>query len=385
MPSELRVDKISSTASPYDPVFSTTGGALSHRNIIINGAMQVAQRGSSATVNGFGTVDRFKTDHNGVNENTTQAQHTLTSSDTGPYEEGFRSSFHITNGNQTSGAGANDRIIIPHLIEAQDVANFGWNYTSTSSYITLSFWCKSSVAQNFYGRLQTSDGTAQNYAFETGSLSANTWTKITKTIPGNSNLQFNNDNGAGLTIEFNLFRGTDTTGSVTLNAWGAYNSSIRVPDMTSTWYTTNDATWEITGVQLERGQVATPFEHRSFDDELRRCHRYYQRLAHEPATPVYNGRYSLATGVWYQSAEMIVMMPYAPKRAVPSITSTSADFMRCYYAGGSQLSNEQNPFDNISIDSARLVCTMAANGTAGHGAYCQISGSGEYVEINAEL
>jgi len=274
MPSELRVDKVSSTTSPYDPVFSTTGGALSHRNLIINGAMQVAQRGTSVTTNGFGTVDRFKTDHNGVDENTTQAQHGLTSSDTGPYEEGFRSSFHITNGNQTSGAGTADRIIIPHLIEAQDIANSGWNYISTSSYITLSFWCKSSVAQNFYGRLQTSDGTAQNYAFETGSLSANTWTKITKTIPGNSNLQFNNDNNAGLTIEFNLFRGTDTTGSVTLNAWGAYNSSIRVPDMTSTWYTTNDATWEITGVQLERGQVATPFEFKRYADELRMCQRY---------------------------------------------------------------------------------------------------------------
>ena len=277
MPSELRVDKVSSTASPYTPVFSTTGGALSHRNMIINGAMQVAQRGTSATTNGFGTVDRFSINYSGLDAAPTQAQHALTSSDTGPYEEGFRSSFHITNANQTSGAGTADRIIIPHLIEAQDIANFGWNYTSTSSYITLSFWCKSSVAQNFYGRLQTSDGTAQNYAFETGSLSANTWTKITKTIPGNSNLQFDDNNAVGLTIEFNLFRGTDTTGSVTLNAWGAYNSSARVPDMTSTWYTTNNATWEITGVQLEKGQVATPFEHRSYGDELERCFRYYQR------------------------------------------------------------------------------------------------------------
>ena len=248
---------------------------LSHRNMIINGAMKMAQRGTSADGQGYGTVDRFKTDYNGVDENPTQSQHALTSSDTGPYEEGFRNSFHITNGNQTGGVATGDRIIISHLIEAQDVANFGWNYTSSSSYITFSFWCKSSVAQNFYGRLQTSDGTAQNYAFETGSLSANTWTKITKTIPGNSNLQFDNDNNAGLTIEFNLFRGTLTTGSVTLNTWGAYNSSARVPDMTSTWYTTNDATWEITGVQLERGQVATPFEHRSYADELRRCQRYF--------------------------------------------------------------------------------------------------------------
>ena len=324
-----KLDGLTATTDELNLVDGSVSGPLSHRNLIINGAMQVAQRGTSATVNGFGTVDRFKTDHNGVNENTTQAQHTLTSSDTGPYEEGFRYSFHITNGNQTSGADAIDRIIIPYIIEAQDIANSGWNYISTSSYITLSFWCKSSVAQNFYGRLQTSDGTAQNYVFETGSLSANTWTKITKTIPGNSNLQFDNNNEAGLTIEFNLFRGTDTTGSVTLNTWATYNASTRVPDMTSTWYTTNDATWEITGVQLERGQVATPFEHRTYADELQRCERYCQTSFDTGVTPAYNtskGIYS--TVPCYQSGYSI----YAFNLSTPMRTTPSVDF----YCAGNQ-------------------------------------------------
>ena len=76
----------------------------------------------------------------------------------------------------------------------------GWNYTSSSSFITLQFWVKSSVAQNFYGYLRCKDGTSQRYAFETGSLSADTWTKITKTIPGNSNLQFNDNNDNGLDV-----------------------------------------------------------------------------------------------------------------------------------------------------------------------------------------
>ena len=277
MPSELRVDKVSSTTSPYTPVFSTTGGALSHRNMIINGAMRVAQRGTSSTVNGYGTVDRFRTSYANTNEAPTQTHHALTSSDTGPYEEGFRHSFHVTNGNNSSDHG-DDRVAIIHLMEAQDIANSGWDYTSSSSYITLSFWCKSSVAQNFYGRLTTEDGTQQNYPFETGSLTANTWTKITKTIPGNSNLQFDNDSNHGFTIEFTMFRGTNKTGTITLDAWGVYNSSIRVPDMTSTWYTTDDATWELTGVQLERGSVATPFEHRSYADELRSCERYYEAI-----------------------------------------------------------------------------------------------------------
>ena len=246
------------------------------RNIIINGAMNVAQRGTSSTSDGFGSLDRFMANLGGNDENATQSQADI-SSGTTPYTTGFRKSFKFTNGNQTGGAGSGDRVTILHRIEAQDIANSGWNYTDPNSFITLSFWVKSSVAQNFYGFLRTSDGTAQLYPFETGSLSQDAWTKITKTIPGNSNLQFDNNVNIGLEIEWDMFRGTDTTGSISLNAWGAYNSSVRVPDMTSDWYETDNATFELTGVQLEVGSQATPFEHRSFGEELALCQRYFYK------------------------------------------------------------------------------------------------------------
>ena len=246
------------------------------RNIVINGAMNVAQRGTSSTSDGFGSLDRFMANLGGNDENATQSQADI-SSGTTPYTTGFRKSFKFTNGNQTGGAGSGDRVTILHRIEAQDIANSGWNYTDPNSFITLSFWVKSSVAQNFYGFLRTSDGTAQLYPFETGSLSQDAWTKITKTIPGNSNLQFDNNVNIGLEIEWDMFRGTDTTGSISLNAWGAYNSSVRVPDMTSDWYETDNATFELTGVQLEVGSQATPFEHRSFGEELALCQRYFYK------------------------------------------------------------------------------------------------------------
>ena len=257
---------------------------LSNRRLTINGDMKISQRGTSSTGTGYQTVDRFSVGTNNNDESPTQSQVDVASGTT-PYTLGFRKALRMTNGNQTSGAGTPDIISVNHLLEAQDIANSGWNYTSSSSYITLSFWCKSSVAQNFFGHLKTTDGTAYNYPFETGSLSADTWTKITKTIPGNSNLQFDNNENEGLKIIWFQFAGTDrTASSATLNQWAAYDAAARTPDQTSTWYTTNDATFEITGVQLEVGSVATDFEHRSFGQELALCQRYYYAIAGNSGT-----------------------------------------------------------------------------------------------------
>ena len=276
--------------------FVPSQGQLSHRNLIINGDMNVAQRGASSTTSGYGSVDRFSIQNTGTDEAPTHAQVDVASGTT-PYTLGFRKALKITNGNQTSGAGAADYIKFNTKLEAQDIASSGWNYKSASSFITLSYWVKSSVAQTFFVRITALDSPVYNFPFSYA-VSANTWTKVTKTIPGNSNLVFNNDNGVGLDIEWTLFRGTNSTGSgATLDTWAAYDSSQRQPDNTSTWYTTNDATWEITGIQFEVGPVATPFEHRSYGEELLRCKRYYQR-----STDSSRGTdYSLSTGTWHSA------------------------------------------------------------------------------------
>ena len=298
-------------------------GQLGNRNLIINGAMQVAQRGTSSTSTGY-LIDRVEVEYTGLDEAATVAQVDVASG-TGPYTSGFRKAYKITNGNQTSGAGAGDRFQSFIKLEAQDIANSGWNYTSSSSYITLQFWVKSSVAQNFYGYLRTKDGTGQRYAFETGSLTADTWTKITKTIPGNANLTFNNDNGEGLQINLQHFSGTDFTDSgVSLNAWGAYASGTRTPDQTSTWYTTNDSTLEYTGFQLEVGSVATDFEHRSFSDELLKCQRYCQKLGAS------NGTYDcMAVGnAIYNTFGFVPHRLVVTMRSTPSFTllGSASDF-----------------------------------------------------------
>ena len=317
--SEIKVNSIKGVgASTAAITVNNTDGTCTanltnrtNKNLVVNGACLIAQRGTSSTSGGYQTVDRFKAFWSGTDEALTQAQVDVASGTT-PYTSGFRKALKVTNGNQTSGAGAADYVIIRTILEAQDIANSGWNYVSSSSNITLSFWVKSSVAQNFYGTVHTKDSTEFVYRFETGSLSADTWTKITKTIPGNNNLTFNNDNGEGLRINIFPFFGTDYTASVSLNAWFAYSLSTQTPDSTSTWYTTNDSTLEITGVQLEVGSVATDFEHRSFAQEFDLCRRYYERWDGAQFNP-------FITGMAYQSTIGIADFHWYPKRDVPSL------------------------------------------------------------------
>jgi len=256
---------------------ATTKKLGTNKNLIINGAMQVAQRGTSSTTNGYGSVDRFAIENSGVDEAPTHSQIDLTSSDT-PFSLGFKKALRITNGNQTS-VGTSDFINLSQPIEAQNIAQSGWNFTSSSSYVTLSFWVRSSISQDFKGYISMEDGTERSYPYSTGTLSVNTWTKITKIIPGSSSplLQCDVNNQKGFTFLLWPFIGSALTdNSVTENAWMTFSGSTRTKDSASNWYEADNATFDITGVQLEVGSVATDFEHRSIGEELLRCQRYYQ-------------------------------------------------------------------------------------------------------------
>ena len=348
---------------------------LSHRNLIINGAMQVAQRGTSSTTSGYGSVDRFTVNFTGVDESPTQSQVDVASG-TSPYVRGFRKALRVTNGNQTGGAGTLDFISIRYKLEAQDIANSGWRYmynTSGDDFITLSFWVKSSVAQNFYGYLYSHDGTAQAYAFETGSLTANQWTKITKTIPGNSNLTFDNNNDSGLDIYISQFWGTDRTdGGRTLNSWLQYNGAARTRDFTTTWYTTNDATFELTGVQLEVGEQATPFEHRSFHDELLRCYRYYNKK---------NPCYGRIGHMYTNSAIAFTMDLPCEMRASPTISNEGG----LYFArqNGLALGLTGINHGSTSTATARIGLDVNSNGDNGESAF--IWSNSTYYILDAEI
>ena len=400
--STLKVDAIRHNSATSDAITTATdgtcsaritsvgGGQLSHRNIIINGSMIVAQRGTSSTVSGYATLDRFLVLHSGTDEAPTQAQADVASGTT-PYTLGFRKSLKITNGNQTSGAGAGDYILINYKTESQDIAKSGWNYTDPNSKITFSYWVKSSVAQNFYVRVLSDDTTKQRYAFETGSLTADTWTKVTKTIPGNSNLVFNNDNGIGLYFRFYAFRGTDhTDNAVNLNQWETHNSSQNTPDQTATWYNTNDATFEITGLQLEVGPQATPFEHRPIGEELHLCQRYYLLLC-EGATGTPN-RQMLSGGFFYSDSTIRTPIRYPVRmRTTPSLeTSNNTNDFKTFHSSnvGSSTNQQFDTFSELPYvgeDACVVAHELSDVSTQGFGCYTTSQNSTSKLALDAEF
>ena len=323
--STLKVDGIRSNSASSDAITLASDGTctanitnnLSNRNLIINGGMNVNQYGSSSsTSTGRKIFDRWNPNWN--NGTITQSKETLTSG--GAYDAGHRSCLRLTN-TSAAGSAAGTYVEVYYKVEAQDLAKSGWNYKSASSYITLSFWLRSSVAQTYSCTISTRDGTKYLHPFTAVISSANTWTKITKTFAGNSNLQIDDDNGDGLMIWVNPMQGSDFhNNSWNTDGWFAQSgNSMFAGTATTTWSTTAGATWDITGVQLEVGSVATDFEHRSYGQELALCQRYFEIAEGEWYGPVY------AT-----DSAMRLSVPFkVTKRADPTLASISTDENCC--------------------------------------------------------
>ena len=351
--STLKVDAIRHNSATSDAITTaadgtctaritgmTGGGGLSHRNLIINGDFRIAQRASSSASNGYTSVDRWKMETSNITHNSTKSHQSLTSSDT-PYTLGFRKFARIALA-QAGVVASNSAAEIQQRIEAQDIATSGWNYGSASSNITLQFWFRCSTNQTFYGYLYTFDGTNQLYCFSFTASGNNTWTKITKTIPGNSNLTFDNDNGPGLQLKLIAFYGTDYTNNLTLNQWGAFVNGNQMPDMASTWLTAGASTFDITGVQLEVGDTATTFEHRSIGEELHRCQRYFYMCADGTRGKSGTNRAPICTGAMYNTNNFngVVNFP-VEMRTTPSLYKVvGSGYFRIWGNGGSDGCND---------------------------------------------
>ena len=253
-------------------------GALSNRNLIMNGGMQVAQRGTSFTGHGSGyTLDRWAFSDN------TSAVFDVAQSSTAP--NGFSNSLKVdctTTGTPSS----LQEIYVEHKIEAQDLQHLQYGASGAQS-TTLSFWVRSNKTANYGLWLYLADTSVQ-YATTYTISSADTWEYKTIEIPGNTVNAINNDNGIGLYVRFYL--GINSTNAGTATETWETETTNRAPNTNLGDSTSNE--WLLSGVQLEVGTQATPFEHRSFGDELKRCERYFEKsftYSSPPGTATSNG------------------------------------------------------------------------------------------------
>jgi hypothetical protein len=333
--------------------------SLGFRNRIINGNMVIDQRNNGASVTASGTfaVDRF-TSFLSYTSNLTFQQNA--GSVTPP--PGFASYLGITTGTGRT-VGSSDQGIWFQSIEGFNTADLAWG-TANAQTVTLSFWVRSSLIGTHSGSL-LNNGDTRSYVFQFPINSANTWEYKTITIPGDTSGTWLTNNGKGIVVSFNVGSGsTRLTTAGSWNASGFYGATSSVQLCATT-----GATFFITGVQLEAGSVATPFEQIDYGRELIMCQRYFYRVQDS----------RIALGGWNNGTEADVCVPFkVTMRSEPTMTVGSLGqllrFGVAWYnvtsASLQSESSEQLAWINLLIGSTSNATTgmTAVLGNGGGGA-----------------
>jgi hypothetical protein len=293
------------------------------RNRIINGAMMIDQRNAGASVTntagGVYTLDRYEIRGTQASKCTVQQSSTAATS--------FVKSALVTSSSAYSVA-VGDYFMLSQLVEGTNIADFDWGTVNAAS-VTLSFWVRSSLTGTFGGSLRNSAGD-RSYPFSYTISAANTWEQKSVTIAGDTSGTWLTTTGIGIRIGFGL--GVGSTYSGTAGAWAAANY-ISATGATSV-VGTNGATFYITGVQLEKGTTATPFEYRLYGTELALCQRYYQ-YAPGVQYSTYGATYNYIN--WYFKVTMRAA-PTLGGTIAGTVTNTGTDFTQSWSSGANYAS-----------------------------------------------
>jgi len=300
---------------------------VTFRNRIINGAMVIAQRGTSTFTQTTSTtycLDRWATYGSGGSQFTAQQ---LTASP----PTGYKNYLGVVNSASPVTPSTVQEWDVFQYIEGYNIADLGWGASGATS-VTLSFWVKSSVTGTFGASICNYNST-RTYPFNYTINTANTWEQKNVTIPGDTSGTWYSDNSIGMGVLFSMGAGSSKSG--TANTWAGTNYTQ--PTGSVALVATASATWQVTGVQLEAGTTASPFEYRSFGQELALCQRYYEKSFAQGTAPAFNQSFNFTTGTVYVGTSIsIPIIPFkVTKRAAPTMTfyGVSTSGWR-YYAGG---------------------------------------------------
>jgi len=340
----------------------------SFRNLITNGAMQVAQRSGTAEITAANDTNTFLADRFKFAENTGGSVALSIQDGTGEFAKSLK--LRVT-GTDTD-VYSNDRCSVQTIVEDLDVKHLQWG-TANAETVTLSFWIKSNAAQTYCLNVFNAGTNNRTYIAEYTISSANTWEKKTLTIPGDTTGTWNH-----IGVRWVLMGGSDKVGSA---GWGAWSGSGGLEMQTSNQYNWMGATNDIylTGVQLEVGSYATDFEHRSYTDELLRCQRYcYVDRGSDDYHAVAQGHYNGTT-----AGIFMIFTPVA-MRAAPTVSTPTGTWITSGDAGGLSTSNITGT-DNVAETNAFQVRATVSGAQSGEGFLFRSSSAGHSFILDSEL
>jgi hypothetical protein len=343
------------------------------KNRIINGDMRIDQRNAGASVipsaNPQYLVDRFASE-NSVTSKFAYQQNA--GAVTPPV--GFTNYLGTTSQSSYS-IGASDYFLLQHKIEGYNIADLAWG-TANAKTITLSFWVRSSLTGTFGGNLQNSAAN-RLYPFSYTISAANTWEQKSITIAGDTTGTWETTTSTGIMVRWSL-----GTGSTYLGTAGSWGSSVYLGVTGQTNVVgTNGATFYITGVQLEIGSTATPFERRLYNQELANCQRYYYKWINDSATAV-----DISVFQAYASGSAFGKLIDFPVTMRATPTGTSSGTFKPYSASASFLGAfSSTSVDSLTKQSAGTGAWTGSSGmTAGSATGINISVNG-FIAVSAEL
>ena len=351
---------------------------VNFRNIIINGDMSIAQRGTSAssiTATSYNTIDRMKTNLSGLGT-WTQSQSTDV-----PTAQGFSKSLKMDCTTADASPSAGDVLAIKHIIEGQNL-QYLKKGTSSAESLTCSFWVKSNKTGTYICELQDTDNSrtiSKSYTIS----SADTWEKKTITFAGDTSGTLNNDNGGSLELNFWLGAGTNFTSGTLQTSWGATTTANRAVGQVNLADSTSNE-WYITGVQLEAGQVASDFEFLPFDVNYKRCQRYYQRIQASTSDEV-------AIGMGYSDTTSGIRYYHTLSTTMRGIPSASENGLRTLGRATLQETVDINAVFDVASENPEVVGLdlAASSGTPFTQFDAQLLRLDDldnaYLEFNAEL
>ena len=330
------------------------------RNLIINGSMQVAQRGTQS-VGGSAGVHYGGPDRMRVYQATSTVQYTLSQDSNSP--NGFANSFKLDVTTADTSIEANNRVDIIYRFEGQELQGIAKG-TSDAKELTLSFWVRSPKTGTHTVEFFDNDNDRQiskTYTIST----ADTWEHKVISIPADTTGAYTNDNTLALQVSWYMMAGSNyTSGTLNSSSWASFTNANRVSsDQVNVFDSTSNAFY-LTGVQLEVGDTATPFEHRSYGEELALCQRYFQRYAQGSSS----SRHFIANVMFSDSTDsaFTINLPTS-MRAVPTLTFASLQVLRGgvgYYSGTNTSLNGSTPPDGVPINVLRFAQTTGSSGAS---------------------